>query len=153
MQATVAGMVANSGIDSATADAAEKNSTPADDKLPHTTAAIVAISARAGLAVTAGQSVQLANGETVVLMSGADSQFVSGGQLRAHSRQTVGVQVVAAKDAIDIQAQADVLKMQAHDDVKVVSAKAFVDLAAAKKISLSTAVLRSSHLDFLVRCP
>jgi uncharacterized protein (DUF2345 family) len=103
--------------------------------------------------VTAGQAIQFANGETLSLMSGADSQFVSGGQWRAHSGQAIGilggavspgdqglgVQLIAAKDPVDIQAQADELKVQARDDVNLVSASAFVDWAAAKSISLSTA--------------
>jgi uncharacterized protein (DUF2345 family) len=96
---------------------------------------------------------QLANGETISLMSGQDSQFITGGQLRAHSGQAIGVlggavkpgegglgmQLIAAKDAIDIQAQADELKVQARDDIKIASANAEVDWAAAKRISLSTA--------------
>jgi uncharacterized protein (DUF2345 family) len=51
----------------------------------------------------------------------------------------IGLQLIAAKDAIDVQAQADVLKVQARDEVNVVSANAHVDWAAAKRISLSTA--------------
>jgi type VI secretion system secreted protein VgrG len=95
----------------------------------------------------------LANGETVTLMSGQDTQFVTGGQMRVHTGQAIGVlggavkagegrlglQLIAAKDAIDIQAQADELKVQARDEVNVISANAHVDWAAAKKISLSTA--------------
>ncbi|PWF47960.1 DUF2345 domain-containing protein, partial [Massilia glaciei] len=100
-----------------------------------------------------GQSLQLANGETVMLMSGQDSQFVVGGQMRVHSGQAigmlggvveagpdkVGLQLIAAKDAIEIQAQSDVLKVQARDEVNVTSANAHIDWAAAKRISLSTA--------------
>jgi uncharacterized protein (DUF2345 family) len=96
---------------------------------------------------------QLANGETISLMSGQDSQFITGGQLRAHSGQAIGVlggavkpgegglgmQLIAAKDAIDIQAQADELKVRARDDINIVSTNAEVDWAAAKRISLSTA--------------
>jgi uncharacterized protein (DUF2345 family) len=51
----------------------------------------------------------------------------------------IGLQMIAAKDAIDIQAQADELKIQARDEVNVVSANAHIDWAAAKSISLSTA--------------
>jgi uncharacterized protein (DUF2345 family) len=73
--------------------------------------------------------------------------------LRAHSGQAIGVlggavkpgeaglgmQLIAAKDAIDIQAQADELKVQARDDINIVSTNAKVDWAAAKRINLSTA--------------
>jgi type VI secretion system secreted protein VgrG len=51
----------------------------------------------------------------------------------------IGLQMIAAKDAIDIQAQSDTLKVQARDEVNVVSANAHIDWAAAKSISLSTA--------------
>jgi uncharacterized protein (DUF2345 family) len=51
----------------------------------------------------------------------------------------IGLQLIAAKDAIDIQAQADELKVQARDEVNVISANSHIDWAAAKRISLSTA--------------
>jgi len=153
MLTAVSGMVGSEGVDAATSSAADKDTAPDNGKLPHTTDPIIAISARAGLGVTVGQAVQLSNGETVALMSGQDTQFVTGGQLRVHSGQAIGMlagavkpgeggiglQVIAAKDAIDVQAQADVLKVQARDEVNVVSANAHVDWAAAKSVTLSTA--------------
>jgi type VI secretion system secreted protein VgrG len=51
----------------------------------------------------------------------------------------MGLQLIAAKDTIDVQAQADVLSVQARDEVNVISANAHIDWAAAKSISLSTA--------------
>jgi len=122
-------------------------------KLPHVGAPVIAISAKAGLGVTAADAVQLSNGETVSLMSGQDTQFMTGGALRAHTGQAIGVlagavkageggvglQMIAAQDAVDVQAQAGTLDVQARDDVHVVSANAHVDWAAAKRISLSTA--------------
>ena len=120
MLTSVSGMVAADSFDAAQGDAAAKNTSPGDGKLPHVADAVVAISAKAGLAVAAGQAVQLSNGETVNLMSGQDAQFVTGGQMRVHSGQAVGVlagavkageggvgiQVIAAKDAVELQAQA-----------------------------------------------
>lgn len=147
----VSGMVGGASRDAAMSDAAAKNMAPGDDKLPHVSAPIIAISAKAGLGVTAGQGLHMANGETVTLMSGADSQFVTGGQLRVHTGQAIGVlggaagenglgvQLIAARDAVEIQAQADELKVQARDEVSVISANAHIDWAAAKSISLSTA--------------
>ena len=87
----VSGMVGKSSLSAARADAAEKNVRPGDDKLPHLADAVIAIAAKGGLGVNAGQSVQLANGEMVTLMSGLDSQFVTGGQMRLHSGQAIGV--------------------------------------------------------------
>jgi type VI secretion system secreted protein VgrG len=149
----VSGMVSMEGMDAAQADAAAKETHPDSTKLPHATDPLVTIAARAGLAVAAGQAMQLASGETVTVMSGQDSQMNTGGQLRAHSGQAIGLlggamqaddsgaglQLVAAKGALDIQAQADTVSLQGRDIVNVVSANAHIDWAAAKSISLSTA--------------
>jgi Rhs element Vgr protein len=148
MLAAVSGMVDKNSL-----DAAAGTTGGGDVRLPHTSDAIIAVAAKDGLGVIAGQSVQLANGETGTLVSGHDTQFVTGGQMRVHTGQAIGVlggavkagegnvglQLIAAKDAIDIQAQADELKVQARDEVNVVSANAHIDWAAAKSISLSTA--------------
>ncbi|MFX5611580.1 DUF2345 domain-containing protein, partial [Acinetobacter baumannii] len=75
------------------------------------------------------------------LLSGQDSQHVSGNQLRLRSGQALGVlagavaageggqglQMIAAQQNIDVQAQADTLAVQARDQVSVVSANASVD--------------------------
>ena len=149
----VSGMVGSASVDAATKDAAAKSTDPGEDKLPHVTAPVIAVSAKSGLGVTAGQSVQLASGETVTLMSGQDTQFVTGGPMRVHSGQAFGVlggavkagegglglQMIAAQGAVELQAQSDVLKIQARDLVNVISSNAHVDWAAAKRISLSTA--------------
>ena len=170
MLAAVSGMVGDASLDTAQADASSKDSSPGDGKLPHSSSPIIAISAKNGLGVTAGQGLQLANGETLTLMSGGDSQYVAGGQFRLHSGQAigvlggavkageqgVGVQLIAAKDAVDIQAQADELKVQARDDINLVSANAYVDWAAAKRISLSTAGGANITIDggnITVQCP
>ncbi len=149
----VSGMVDSSDLDAAKADAQEKKTAPDDASVPHTSSPIIAISAKAGLGITAGQAVQLANGETISLMSGADSQYIAGGQLRVHSRQAIGilggavqpgeagfgVQMIAAQGEVVMQAQGDELKVQAREEVSIISANATVDWAAAKTISLSTA--------------
>jgi len=170
MLKAVSGMVGNASLDAARADAAEKKTAPGDDQLPHASAPIIAISGKRGIGVTSGAAVQLANGETISLMSGNDSQFMVGGQMRARSGQAIGVlggavkagegglgmQLIAAKEAIDIQAQADELKVRARDDINIVSANASVDWAAAKRISLSTAGGANITIDggnITVQCP
>jgi uncharacterized protein (DUF2345 family) len=124
-----------------------------DGKLPHSSGPMIAIAAKAGLGVAAGQDVQFSSGETVAIMSGADSQIFTGGQMRLHCGQGIGVlagaekageenvglQLIAGKGAIDYQAQADELKVQARDEINVISFNAHIDWAAAKSISLSTA--------------
>jgi Rhs element Vgr protein len=153
MLAVVSGMVGKDSLDSARADADARNTNGGGGKLPHSTDAIIGIAAKDGFGANAGQSLQLSNGETVTLMSGQDTQFVTGGQMRIHTGQAIGVlggavkagegeiglQLIAAKDAMDIQALSDELKVQARDEVNVISANAHIDWAAAKRISLSTA--------------
>jgi uncharacterized protein (DUF2345 family) len=104
------------------------------------------------------------------VFSGGDTQFVSAGRMRVHSGQAIGVlggvvkagdaglgvQLIAAKDMIDIQAQADTLTVQARDEVAVTSANAHVDWAAARSISLSTAGGANITIDggnITVQCP
>ena len=153
MLSAMAGMVAGTSLDEAMADAAKKKTAPDTGTLPQVSDAIIAIAAKAGLGVVAGQSMQLSNGETVTLMSGQDTQFITGGQMRVHSGQAIGVlggamaagergvglQMIAATGMIELQAQADALNVQARDDVNVMSVNAHVDWAAAKSIRLSTA--------------
>ena len=170
MMTSLSGMVGSEDLGAAKADAQKKNGAPGNDKLPHSSDALIAIAAKAGLGVAAGQSMQLANGETVTLISGQDTQFITGGQMRMHTGQAIGVlggavkageggiglQMIAAKDAINIQAQASTLSVQARDEVNVVSANAHIDWAAAKSISLSTAGGANITIDggnITVQCP
>ena len=147
------GMVSNASLDAARADAQARQTQTGDDKLPHTTDPVIAISAKAGLAAVAGQNLQFANGESVSIMSGQDSQFIGGNQLRIHTGQAIGMlggavkpgeadtglQIIAAQQPVEFQAQADQLKVQANDMIDVISANAHIDWAAAKWIKLSTA--------------
>jgi len=153
MLTAVSGMLSNESVDAARGDMPAKPVAPDDGKLPNSSSAVIAIAAKAGLGVVAANDLQLANGETITLMSGQDTQFVTGGQLRIHSGQAIGMlggavtagaeniglQLVAAKGAVDLQAQGDVLNVQARDQVDIISVNAHVDWAAAKSISLSTA--------------
>ena len=149
----VSGMVSSDKIESAQADARERQTAAGEGTLPHMSDAIIGIAAQAGLGIVAGQSVQLASGETVTLVSGQDMQFATGGQMRVHTRQAIGVlggamkagegnvglQLIAGEGDIDVQAQADAIQIQARDEINVISANEHIDWAAAKSISLSTA--------------
>jgi type VI secretion system secreted protein VgrG len=153
MLTATSGMLSRESVAAAKAETSKKPVGQGDDKLPHSSDAIIAIAARAGLGVVAGQNLQWANGETLTMMGGQDTQFAIGGQMRVHSGQAIGVlggavkagennvglQLIAAKDVIDVQAQNDVLNVQARDEVNIVSANAHIDWAAARSISLSTA--------------
>ena len=150
---SASGMLSRDSVAAARSDAAGKPTAPADDKLPHSSDALIAVAARAGLGMVAGQDIQFANGETVTVMSGLDTQFASGGQWRLHTGQAIGMlggvvkpgeadlgmQLVAARGPIEVQAQSDEAKVQAREEVSVISANAHVDWAAAKSIRLSTA--------------
>ncbi|WP_323144093.1 type VI secretion system Vgr family protein [Massilia phyllosphaerae] len=124
-----------------------------DTKVLYANAPIIMTTAIDSLGVNAGQSLQLVNNETALLASGQDTQFATCGRLRVHTGQAIGVlagairtseqgiglQMIVAKDVIDIQAQADEIKVQARDEVDVTSANAHIDWAAATRIKLSTA--------------
>ncbi|MES2117680.1 MAG: DUF2345 domain-containing protein [Pseudomonadota bacterium] len=146
-------MLSRDSVDAARAEAADKPVKPGADKLPHTSDPLIAIAAKGGLGIVAAQDLQLANGETITLMSGQDTQFYTGGQMRLHTGQAIGVlagavkagennlglQLIAAQQPIDIQAQSDTINIAARDEINVMSANSHIDWAAAKSIILQTA--------------
>jgi type VI secretion system secreted protein VgrG len=150
LSASAAGSVDKDGVRT---DAGEENATSANRKLPHFSDPIILIAARNGFGFNAAQNLQLVNGETTLFTSGQDTQLVTGGQMRWHTGQAIGIlcgainaggirhglQLISARKTIDIQAQADELKVQARDAVDVISTHAHIDWAAAKRINLSTA--------------
>jgi type VI secretion system secreted protein VgrG len=165
-----AGMLSKNSIDEARSDAGSRSVDPGAGKVPHAGAPMIGIAAKEGLGVVAGQDVQMSTGETVTIVSGVDTQFTVGGQMRIHTGQAIGVlagavkagegnvglQLIAGKGAIDYQAQADELKVQARDEINVISANAHIDWAAAKSISLSTAGGANITIDggnITVQCP
>jgi Rhs element Vgr protein len=142
----------------------------AEAELPQTSDPIIVISAKDGLGTNAGQSLQLANGETATIMSGQDTQFTTGGQMRLHTGQAIGVlggavnpgegniglQLIAAKGANVFEALHDTAAIQARDEVNVISANSHIDWAAAKSISLSTAGGANIMIDggnITIQCP
>ena len=143
---------------------------PAGAGMSQLAAPMVAIAAKNGVGVDAGQSLQITSDETVSMIAAQDMQSISGGHICIHSGQVIGVlggtveadavsaglQLVAAQDAIDIQGQADELKIQARDEVSLLSTNAHIDWAAAKSINLSIAggasiVIDSGNINVL--CP
>ena len=152
-------------VDGGTGEASAGEST-----LPHPHDPMISFAAKEGLGLNAGQSMQLVNGETALLASGQDMQYAVGGQMRWHTGQAIGVlggavkagggglgmQLIAAKDSVEIQAQADELRLQARDEVSVLSSNAHIDWAAAKRISLSTAGganITIENGNIVVQCP
>ena len=163
--------VLGGGSNSQNAGAAMENAGGAAGKTPsQMTEPLIAVAAMNGLGASAGQSLQLTSGETTSLMSVGSTQIIGGGVGRIQSHQSIGLlagaidavddksglQVLAAKDAIDIQAQSDEVRVQARDEVNVLSANSHIDWAAAKNISLSTAggaAISIAGGNITVHCP
>jgi type VI secretion system secreted protein VgrG len=170
LHTAASGMVSHASLNQAQQHAADKHTTPTASTLPHSTDAIISVSAKAGLGVTAAKHLQLANQETTTLMSGQDSQFITGNQFRLHTGQAIGMlagavqaganntglQLIAAQDNIHLQAQSDAISIQAKDQINIMSSHAHIDWAAAKSISLSTADGANITIDggnITVQCP
>ncbi|WP_284616658.1 type VI secretion system Vgr family protein [Aquabacterium humicola] len=172
LRTVVSGMVDETAPERAAADAAAKCNAAGATKVPQLTDPVIALAAKAGLAVTAGQDLQWSAGETITTMSGQDTQFAVGGDARLHTGQAIGVlagavgpgdeaagkglTLIAAKKDLEVQAQSDRMQLAAQKDVLVESERAHVDVAAAKKISLSVAGGANITIEggnIVVQCP
>ncbi|MEO7067368.1 MAG: DUF2345 domain-containing protein [Rhodanobacter sp.] len=117
--------------------------------VPHSANALLTIAGRAGIATIAGQSLHLAAGQTLTLGSGQHINLAVANQLRLHAGQAIGIlagaqkangiglNFIASKGAIDVQAQHDTLALRSKNDLKLVSANAAVELAAKKTVHLA----------------
>jgi type VI secretion system secreted protein VgrG len=172
LHTAVKGMVSHDSEDAAAADAAEKNTATGEDKLPHSTDALLTIAAQAGWMLSAGQDIQVTAGETITWGAGQDISWAIGGSQRIHSGQAIGVlagavaagdkaagkgiTLISGKGDIEVQAQADQLQVAAKQDVSIQSKTAHIDWAAAKRIVLSTAGGASLTIeggDIIFECP
>lgn len=132
---------------------AEDFSVAAPDKsatsVPHSADALTTIAGRGGIGTIAGQSLHVAAGETLNLGSGQHTNIAVGNQLRLHAAQAIGVlagahkadgvglNLIAGKGALDVQAQHDTLALRSKNDLKLISANAAVELAAKKTVHLA----------------
>jgi uncharacterized protein (DUF2345 family) len=155
MRKVVSGMVDESSMERAVADAEAKNNSASDDKKPHTTDPIVAIAAKAGLSVNAGQDLQMSAAETIGAASGQDTHLATGANLRIHTGQAIGmlagaiapgkeaagkgITVIAAKKDIEVQAQSDKMQIASKGDMLIESESGHIDFAAAKRIIMRVA--------------
>ncbi|QOY93701.1 type VI secretion system tip protein VgrG [Massilia sp. UMI-21] len=147
-----------------------ENTSVSGGKAPNFTDPIVAVAAQNGFGTNAGQDVQLENGEAAIFLSGQDAQLSVGAQVQCQSKQAigllsgtiksgaanVGMQIVTAKDAVDIQSQASELKINAKSLLNLFSASAHIDFAAAKTINVTTAGGASITIEagnILMKCP
>jgi len=137
--------------------------------VPHLGAAVVALSAKAQLAVIAGQAIQLAAGETIATLSGQDQDHAIGGSLSIHSGQSLGIlagiqqnavnpalSLITAKDPLRIEAQNSTMNLDAKLDLKLVSVSQSLEAAAKTAITLTTkagAMIRIEGGNITVQCP
>jgi type VI secretion system secreted protein VgrG len=166
------GMVSQAAFDNALNDAGNKSTQAADGKLPHTTDPIVAITAKAGLAVVAGQDIQFASGEAISWQAGQDLHIAGGSQLRVNTGQSIGMlagavqagegakgkglTMIAGQGPVQMQAQAGQAQVAAKGLINIQSVVGAVEWASAKKITLQTAggaqiVIQGSGIT--VQCP
>ena len=164
---TAQGQVDAADWQQATADADNKNTALADTKRPHPADPILAIAAKAGLGVVAGQDVHWHADETLTVASGTDSNWAIGERLHIHSGQSIGVlagvqgsgeglKLIAGHGDLDLQAQADQMKVQSKDSLKIASANAEGEFAGKKAVKLATAGGASVTLEggkITVACP
>ena len=163
------GMVDANQWDAAQNDAAEHNTSPSDQHLPHHTDPIISLIARNDLSITARQSVQFNAGETLNILNAADSQHTTGGVFRIHSGQAIGItaggmkqnatagmQLITAQGDTTIQAHNDQISLKAKNNLDMKSAQASIDFAAATDITLRTAGGASISIqggNITVQCP
>jgi type VI secretion system secreted protein VgrG len=162
--------VSNQSLDQATSDATEKSTQPSPDKLPHSGEAILSLEGQGGIAMVAGQSLQLANSETTNLLSGQDSHSITGGSFRLHTGQAIGflagvvdkgedgagLTLIASNDPVRYEAQNDAITIAAKELINVQSANAHIDWASAKKIIIRTeagACITIENGNIKIECP
>lgn len=170
MTQSTSGQLNKANAGQAQQDAQNDSTAPGDDKVPHFADPILAIAGRAGLGMVAGQDLHVTAGEAVSLASGADSNLAVGNQLRIHSGQAIGMlagavkagdnntglQLIAAKGPVDLQAQTDQLNLLAKNQLKLVSANAAAEFAGKTAVTLKTAqgasvVIQGGNITF--NCP
>jgi type VI secretion system VgrG family protein len=122
----------------------------AEQAVPHSADALTTIAGRGGIGAIAGQSLHVAAGETLNLGSGQHTNMAVGHQLRLHASQAigllagahkangVGLNLIAGKGPLNVQAQHDTLALRSKGDLKLVSANAAVEMAAKQSIHLAT---------------
>lgn len=144
------GMVTHTSVDQAYSDAAQQNTQAGQNKLPQFTDPIISLIAKDDLSYTAAQSLQFNSSETINLINAGHSQHTTGGQMRIHTgqaiglttgglKQSTGLQLIAAQGDTSIQAHDDQIAIKAQQQLDIKSAHSFIDLAAAQHITLKTA--------------
>jgi len=150
---SLGGMVSNTDLLNATADAEDKNSGTGRDKVPHMADPNIAIIGKAGVGITAGQDLHLSSNDSTTIASGQDTHWAVGGQARIHTGQAIGIlagaiqaggeaagkglTMIAAQGPIDLQAQAGPAQIAAKGTLEIKTANGVINLAAYKRIVIS----------------
>ncbi|WP_421722632.1 type VI secretion system Vgr family protein [Alloalcanivorax xenomutans] len=158
------------GADCGTAlgEAPRHNTSGGNDRVPHSSHALLGLTAPAGIGVLAGQSLTWSSAETLALASGQDSNLAVGGDLRLHSGQSLGLlaaaegvdgdalTLVSAEGEVRFEAQHERLRVQSRDDLTITSANGPLELAAGESLHLATSAgarLTLEGGDLIVSCP
>ncbi|WP_370680023.1 type VI secretion system Vgr family protein [Comamonas sp. GB3 AK4-5] len=153
MLRTASTLVNADATEQALSQASEKDPSTGDKRVPHTGDAVIAAAAQDGLLAIAGQHMQLVAGEDISLAAGGAINLALNAQARLHTGQAIGLvaaaakadhdgtglSIIAAQDAIDVQAQSSTLKVQAKEQLTLQSANAAVEIAASRKLRIATA--------------
>lgn len=169
---SLSGMVSNTSLSNAVADAQDKHTGTGQDKVPHMADANIAIIGKAGVGITAGQDLHLSSNDTTMIGSGQDTHFAVGGQARIHTGQAIGIlagaiqpggeaagkglTLIAAQGPIDLQAQAGPAQIAAKGTLELKTANGSVTIAAVKKITMAVSGGASITIDggnFSAQCP
>jgi len=148
------GMVSNTSLPNAVADASDKNTGTGQAKVPHMADPNIALIGKAGIGITAGQDLHLSSNDTTTIASGQDTHFAVGGQARIHTGQAIGIlagaiqpggeaagkglTLIAAQGPIDLQAQAGPAQIVAKQTLELKTANGVVQIDAAKRVYIAT---------------
>ncbi len=158
--ANICGMVSMEA-QQAESDAAERSTTPGDDKVPHATDPTVNIAARGGLIATAGQDIALMGIDGVSVATGGTADVAVGGAMRLHTGQAIGIlagaieptpdgavaapkgtglTLVAGKGDLSMQAQNGPMQLAAKGDLTIQSATGAIAIRAKGRV-----IVANSH--------
>jgi type VI secretion system secreted protein VgrG len=169
---SLSGMVSNTSLPNAVADASDKNTGTGQAKVPHMADPNIALIGKAGIGITAGQDMHLSSNDTTTIASGQDTHFAVGGQAHIHTGQAIGIlagaiqpggeaagkglTMIAAQGPIDLQAQAGPAQIAAKGTLELKTASGTLTIAAAKRVVLAVSGGASLTIDennFSAVCP
>ncbi len=169
---SLSGMVSNTSLPNAVADASDKNTGTGQTKVPHMVDPNIALIGKGGIGITAGQDLHLSSNDTTTIASGQDTHFAVGGQARVHTGQAIGIlagaiqpgseaagkglTIIAAQGPIDLQAQAGPAQIAAKQTLELKTANGSVTIAAGKRVVLAVSGGASMTIDngnFSAECP